>query len=160
ASRHPARFYTLSLFLFALALMSKPMVVTLPFVLLLLDFWPLQRFQISDFKSQLGVVRCLICEKIPFFMLTAAASIVAFLAQRAGAAVASLDGIPISARLATALVAYVRYLLKTVWPADLAVFYPYQDHIPLLISIGAAVLLAAWTVIFVHRVGSQPYLLM
>jgi protein O-mannosyl-transferase len=145
--------YFLALFFFACGLMSKPMVVTLPFVLLLIDFWPLKRisnpeFRISNFKF-------LILEKIPFFALAAAASAVTFLVQKtAGAFWQS----PLPLRLANAALAYVRYISKLFWPADLAIVYPYPHHWPMIVVIGAVLLLVAWTALFIFRARQNPYL--
>jgi protein O-mannosyl-transferase len=158
---HAQRFYVLSLVCFALGLMSKPMLVTVPFVLLLLDYWPLGRmtadYRRSARESQLSVKRLLL-EKLPFFVLSAASCVVTVLAQRAFGAMVPLDKTPIEARLANALVAYARYLGNTVWPAKLAVYYPY---VPLDLDSGQAVaaglLLLAITVLVIAtaRVGAR-----
>ena len=116
-------FYLLSLFLFACGLMSKPMLVTLPFVLLLLDFWPLQRFGRSTIPR-------LVLEKIPFFLLSAISCVVTFLVQKADAAVKTLTAFPLGARFENAFVSCARYLEKTFWPVDLAMPYPYPAHWP------------------------------
>jgi len=119
-----SRFYFLSLSCFALGLLAKPMVVTLPFVLLLLDFWPLRRFEISTLTSQPSTIWRLTVEKWPFFLLSLGSCVLTVMAQQAGQAVASLETVPMSYRLENSVVALSRYLLKTVWPADLAVIYP------------------------------------
>ncbi len=103
-------------FLFTLGLLSKPMLVTLPFVLLLLDYWPLKREE-SELRF--------ISEKIPLFTLSIVSSIITFLVQRSAGAVARSVDVPPAIRLGNALVSYVRYLLKLMWPSDLAVFYPH-----------------------------------
>jgi len=131
-------FYALAVFLFALALMSKPMAVTLPFLLLLLDWWPLNR--ISNFKFQisnsenwrvwLAAGKPLFFEKIPFFTLSAAASLVTFVVQQKGDAVASLATFPVSARIENAFVSYARYLGKTLCPVSLANPYPHPGYWP------------------------------
>ena len=125
---------------FAFGLMSKPMVVTLPFVLLLLDFWPLQRTMISNFKSQIsdpshpshgaGAVErptflALLYEKLPFFALSAVACWVTLLVQASAGAMQVIQGIDWPERLSNAITSYVRYLGKLVWPIDLAVIYPH-----------------------------------
>ena len=114
-------FYTLALLFFALGLMSKPMLVTWPFVMLLLDFWPLKR-------SPAGLRRWvpLILEKIPFFGLAAVSCVITFLGQKASGAMVPLNDTPLAARIANAIVSYGRYLAKTFWPSKLAVFYPYE----------------------------------
>ena len=145
-------FYALALFFFTCGLMAKPMVVTLPFVLLLLDYWPLNRIQ--NFKFDILNLKILL-EKIPFFALAAAASAVTFLVQKtAGAFWQS----PLPTRLANAALAYVRYVSKLFWPADLAIVYPYPHHWPVLYVAGAVLLLIAWTIFFVLRVKQNPYL--
>jgi tetratricopeptide (TPR) repeat protein len=124
-SRHPppSFFYLLSLLLFACSLMSKPMLVTLPCLLLLLDYWPLQRFQLNTQHSTLRTILPLLREKLPFFALALASSIVTLVVQHR--ATSGLTVLPLWLRLENFLVAYGRYLGKTVWPTDLAVFYPY-----------------------------------
>lgn len=114
-----ARWYWLSLLFFTLGLLSKPMLVTVPFVLLLLDYWPLGRFA-KDSKPV-----ALVAEKTPFFAVSLVGSVVTFLAQKQGGSVVPLDVIPFGQRVANACVSYARYLGKTVWPDRLAVFYPY-----------------------------------
>ena len=146
--------YLLVLFLFACGLMSKPMAVTLPFVLLLADFWPLGR--ISEFT----VANCkpLLAEKIPFFALTIAESCINFVAQKTGGATWSADALPLPVRLANALVSYVRYLSKTFWPTDLAVIYPYQNHWPLWFVFAAAILLLIWSATVVLQARKNSFL--
>ena len=107
---------------FALGLMAKPMLVTLPFVMLLLDYWPLNRIRSSEFGIRNFMQ--LLFEKWPFFALPAASCVVTFLAQHHGGAVASLENVPLDYRLENVPVAYADYLLKMFWPAHLAVFYP------------------------------------
>jgi tetratricopeptide (TPR) repeat protein len=118
--------FWLALFLFALGLLAKPMIVTLPFLMLLLDFWSLQR--ISDFRF--STLWRLVLEKWPFFLLTVAFCIVTFLAQSQpnADAVASLDQISLPYRFANALISYGRYLLKIFLPVDLAVIYPLLEN--------------------------------
>ena len=155
ATRSPKSkvFYALALFFFACGLMSKPMAVTLPFVLLLLDFWPLGRFTIHD--SRFTIAR-LIGEKIPFFALTIASCIITRLVQ--GGAVWSSASLHFPFRLANALMSYVRYISKTFWPADLALIYPYPHHWPLAGVIVVAVLLVMWSVLFLWWAKRFPYL--
>jgi tetratricopeptide (TPR) repeat protein len=120
------QFYCSALVLFALGLMSKPMLVTLPFVLILLDYWPLGRFGPSTPNHQLSTICRLLLEKMPFFLLAVAASGVAFIAQKNQGAMAY--NIPSDFRLGNALVAYWRYLGKLVWPSGLSILYPFPDH--------------------------------
>ncbi len=136
---------------FALALMSKPMAVSLPFVLLLLDYWPLQRY--GNLPLQAKWVR-LATEKLPLFVMSAASSVVTIIAQRSGGAMADTVALPLSVRLGNAIVSYVAYIGKTVWPSSLSVFYPHPEHAwPLSDVIAAAVILIAITVavFFLHR---------
>jgi tetratricopeptide (TPR) repeat protein len=109
---------------FVLGLMSKPMAVTLPFVLLLLDYWPLGRME-------RGAVKRLLYEKAPLFFLSALSSVITFVAQSKGEAVASLQHLPFTDRLGNAVVSYALYLVKTVRPVDLAFFYPHPMQWPL-----------------------------
>jgi len=146
--------YLLVLFLFACGLMSKPMAVTLPFVLLLADFWPLGR--ISEFTA--ANCKPLLVEKIPFFALTIAESCINFVAQKAGGATWSANALPLPVRLANALVSYVRYLSKTFWPTDLAIIYPYQNHWPIWFVLTATVLLLVWSATVVLRAQKTPFL--
>jgi tetratricopeptide (TPR) repeat protein len=122
-------FYGLSLLAFACGLMSKPMLVTLPFVMLLLDYWPLKR--VTSDQWQVSKVLRLALEKWPFFLLATVSCVVTFLvqSQRSGDAVASLELVPLHYRVCNALVSYGLYLLKMVWPVGLAVFYPLPDHL-------------------------------
>lgn len=115
-------FYGLALLLFMLGLMSKPMLVTLPFVLLLLDYWPLNRFV----PIQTSTVLRLALEKLPFFALSVASAAVTFVAQKN--AVQPFDRIPIEIRTVNAMVSYVGYLRKMFWPVNLAIPYPYSSH--------------------------------
>jgi hypothetical protein len=202
-------FYSLSLLAFACGLMSKPMLVTLPFLLLLIDFWPLARFSISDLKTRRtdpvislaspkggegrgeeaqgftaqilspqpsprpggeretgAVSRCvrrfvvagLFLEKVPFFILTLAASVVTFLVQRSGGAVQPFETLPFSLRAANAIVACVKYLAKSVWPTNLAPFYPYPDHVSILQISLAVATIAGLTALVLVLADKRPCL--
>ncbi len=144
-------FYSLSLLCFALGLMSKPMVVTVPFVLLLLDYWPLRRLESSGLWK-------LLVEKIPFLALSLASSVVTFLIQREAGAVSSLETIPIEFRVSNALISYVRYVAKMIWPGDLAVFYPAPSHWPVGWVAGAALILVVLSALALWRSRAAPYL--
>jgi len=150
--------YLLALGAFAAGLMSKPMIVTLPFTLLLLDVWPLGRFPL---KAEGFARRAypLFLEKTPFFLLSAVSSVVAFIAQKTTGAVAPLDAIPLVQRLANAFWAYCSYLVKTVYPSGLAAFYPLARRnflSPAVIT--AAVLVVGITVIVVWKREKNPFL--
>jgi tetratricopeptide (TPR) repeat protein len=142
--------YGLVLIFFALGLMSKPMIVTLPFVLLLLDYWPLNRLPIGD--GQLSIFNRkffgLLYEKIPLFALSAASCITTFVAQRVGGSVSSLTAWPWYARLVNAMGSYFNYVVKILYPTKLAVLYPFDGKIsflPALAAIlGMALLLYFW----------------
>jgi tetratricopeptide (TPR) repeat protein len=150
------RRYALTLLLFALALMSKPMLVTLPLLMLLLDFWPLRRVQPD--KPLLGFGP-LLMEKIPFFALTLISCIITFLVQKAGGAVVLTNMISPQKRAANAVVAYARYLGKLLWPQNMAVIYPYPAHIPWWQVAGAGLLLIAISVIALRAAQRRPYLI-
>ena len=163
AARRPRAkiFYGLALLTFALGLMSKPMLVTLPFVLLLLDYWPLRRLA-GDRGRVAGLLK-LALEKWPFFLLASASCVITYLAQsRPGEdAVVSLERVSLFYRLCNALMSYGLYLLKMIWPTDLAVFYPLSTQIWLVriwAVVAAAILVAlSWLVWRGRRAG--PYLL-
>jgi len=151
---NPEFWHCLTLFAFGLALMSKPMAVTLPFVLLLLDYWPLQRFQLSitDYRSHWR----LILEKAPFFALSIIECILTIKAQSQADAVVPIAGLPISTRVAHALVSYAHYLGATFWPTNLAVYYPYETRIPFIAVIGAALVLALVSIMAIRSVRKWP----
>lgn len=154
AGRANLKAYGVSLACFALGLMAKPMVVTLPFVLLLLDFWPLARFSSQSNK----MISRLLREKLPFFLLSIASSLITFLVQRHAGVMSSLTKIPAGARLDNLPVAYARYLLRIVCPIHLAAFYPHPRFWPVwevAVSAAALVVLTVW-VVRQHR--PRPYL--
>ncbi|MGB8013060.1 MAG: tetratricopeptide repeat protein [Terriglobales bacterium] len=136
---------------FALALMSKPMAVSLPLVLLLLDYWPLERYEDLPFRRRW--VR-LSMEKLPLLVMSAASSRVTMAAQRAGGAMADTSVLPLPLRLGNAIISYVAYIGKTVWPARLSVFYSHPERsLPWSDVIAVAVVLVAITlaVLYFHR---------
>jgi tetratricopeptide (TPR) repeat protein len=149
--------------MFLLALLAKPMVVTLPFVLLLLDIWPLGRLQLNDggtgWREYLATAGRLVREKVPLFVLAAASSVVTFYAQRQGGAVAEFEALPFGTRLANAVVTYFVYLQKMMWPVRLAAFYPYAPTIPAPVLIGTALGLLIISLIAVRAARQRPYLL-
>ncbi len=170
---HRSPFYFLALLFFALGLMSKPMLVTWPFVLLLLDFWPLGRVASDKWRvtrlripvPQLPVLNHLVLEKLPFFVLAIALSVITFLAQHATGATDLLVQLPVSESAGNAVISYVRYLGKMFWPENLAFFYPYPD--PRIMHAqawtgwqvtGAAALLALITMATIWQARRRPYL--
>lgn len=143
--------YWLALGCFALGLLCKPMLVTTPFVLMLLDLWPLHRLPFPSRTNEYpGFARgllALVREKIPFFVLTVLSCVITLIVQRSASV--SFEGLPLPARVENALVAYVQYLWKWIWPAELSPFYPYVHQWEWWRVVGAAILLvvlslAAW----------------
>ena len=156
--------YLATLLFFMLGLLSKPMLVTLPFVMLLLDYWPLDRFRPGIMKNrnnarQWGIKTWLFLEKTPFFVLAAASSTVTYLVQREGGAVSSLDMISLKLRVSNTLVSYIAYIIKMFWPQRLAVFYPYPSNIPMWKVVGASMLLAVISLGVIVSMKRRPYLL-
>ena len=146
--------YLLVVMSFGLGLMAKPMVVSLPFVLLLLDYWPLQR--IATRRS----AAWLVMEKAPLFALAAGASVLTWHAQQSGGAIESLDSFPFSVRVENALVSYARYVGMTFWPRGLAVFYPHPgESLSLGLAVMAGVVLLAITAATLLLRRRAPYLL-
>lgn len=143
--------YLLVALLFAMGLMAKPMLVTLPIVLLLLDYWPLGRFT----KKQ--PVAKLVWEKVPLLMLSAAASAVTYIAQQRSHALAPYS---LGLRIENALVSYTTYIIKMVWPSGLAVHYPFPEHgIPAWEVIGSCAILAAISLTAIKARTRHSYLL-
>lgn len=146
---------------FALGLMSKPMLVTVPALLLLLDHWPLGRASTRGRTAEyLASLRPLVREKLPLLALSVLDALLTLAAQARGGAVASLGAADAADRLGNALTSYVAYLGKALWPAGLAAFYPYpQDGIPWQRVVGAAVLLAAACGLAFRERQRRPWLL-
>jgi protein O-mannosyl-transferase len=151
---------------FALGLMAKPMLVTLPFTLLLMDFWPLRRMEPAgaDHAGQAAPARPwhdavrLVREKLPLFALAAIASAVTFLAHRQGGAVAALEGAPLGLRVTNAAASYLAYIGKALWPSGLAAFYPLgASTAALQASLGAALLIVV-TILTVRAGRNRGYL--
>jgi tetratricopeptide (TPR) repeat protein len=155
--RSLGRYLTMSI-LFACGLMSKPMLVTLPIILLLLDYWPLNRVQRSQVSGQWSVVSRLVLEKIPLFVLSFLSSVTTLIAQKP--ALGSFEQLPFSWRLGNAVLSYFIYLRQTFWPTKLAVFYPHSDGAvsPWEIIL-AALLLVVITALTIMRRKEFPYLL-
>lgn len=155
AGKLPYFWYGACFLSFALGLMAKPMLVTLPFVMLLLDYWPLRRATLRwpVIKPDL----LLLVEKLPFFVLAAAAVMIAIGAQQQGGALMG-EQIPLLMRLQNAVVSYVSYIGKTVWPQGLAVFYPYPLSLPAWKPLIAVVLLLGITGVIMWR--RIPYLVL
>lgn len=157
--------YLLVLLLFALGLLSKSMLVTVPFVLLLLDVWPLGRTSLA-LPAAGGpgtVVRWprVLLEKVPMFLMTLAVSVITYVAQKQGGAMGAMERelLPIEDRVANALVAYVGYMGKAVWPSSLALFYPHPGRtLPWWKIIGAAAVLFALLALSLRHLRTRSYL--
>jgi protein O-mannosyl-transferase len=183
--RPDIRRYIPLLVFFVLGLMSKPMLVTLPFVLLLLDYWPLGRLDsakpdVSDTgrkkrkaaqapspaaaqRKQAGirhrwrVIRALVWEKVPLFAFSAVSSVITFYCQQKGGTMVLFYAVPLDARVGNALVSYVVYLGKMIWPQNLAVFYPHPVVQPVWHVLGAALVLVAITILAIRGAKRFPW---
>lgn len=168
-----ARRYLLVCLLFALSLLAKPMLVTLPFLLLLIDVWPLGRASgaawgraeegedlsgaaVPDARPRFGWAR-LVAEKVPLLGLSIASSVITFIVQDVSGAVATTEKVPLAGRLANATWAYVAYLVTTVWPRGLTFFYPYDPKLPLATVAGAAAALVALTALALALRRGRPW---
>lgn len=149
------RYYALALLLFLLGLMSKPMLITLPLVLLLLDWWPLLRFQ---FPARHARNLAILKEKLPFFVLAAFAAVTALLTQMDFGAVTTFSDLTLANRIGNASLSYWRYLAEMFWPNHLALFYPLPDKFPLLPCLGAAAGLAISSALFIRAGRTRPEL--
>lgn len=150
-------FYGMSLLFFGLSLMSKPMLVTLPCLLLLLDFWPLGRIQPRE--SGMRKYKKLLVEKIPYFVLSAASCVTTYVVQKSGGAMELMSGMSLTARLENVPVSYCRYLGKLFWPEHLAVIYPVVNPWPVRVVAGSTVVLIVITALAFILRRSRPYLL-
>jgi protein O-mannosyl-transferase len=147
--------YSFALLFFALGLMAKPMLVTLPFVLLLLDYWPLNRFLNSKFSIHNSFI-----EKIPFFAFAVLSCIITFLAQQTSGAVSQVDLMPMKIRIANAIFSYFIYIKKMFWPSNLAVLYPYRyEGIPVNEILISAIILILITILVLIYFRWYKYLL-
>jgi tetratricopeptide (TPR) repeat protein len=156
--------YLLVAFCFVLGLLSKPMLVSLPFVLMLLDYWPLQRFSqpaaagrspTQDRPPSKSAVRLIILEKLPLVGLSAASAVITLFAQKD--VLEPVQKFPLTLRIGNALVSSVAYAWQTIWPANLTVFYPYPTALPALEVMGAISLLVAVIVYAIAARGRRPY---
>ncbi len=155
AEKRSASNYVLALLFFACGLLSKPMVVTLPFVLLLLDFWPLNRIGFGE-KNFSGSAMILTAEKIPFFLFSLASCLITYHVQ--DEAMWSSNSLPLQFRIENAFISYLRYISKIFWPTGLSLIYPYPHHWPSGEFFTAAVLLVSMSAIFVLQTKRFPYL--
>ena len=146
--------YGLVILFFAMGLMSKPMLVTLPFVLLLLDYWPLRRLQ-SDRRT---AISRLVYEKIPLLVLVAGSVVTTLTVQKMGGALGSLNAFPIQERVINALVSYWLYLQKMIWPGGLAIFYAHPENtLSVWKGLATAALLALVTTAAIRLARRAPY---
>ena len=151
---------------YAMSLLSKPMWVTAPFLLFLLDYWPLQRAESSPIGTDSACpvmprlpLKRLIAEKIPFLILSFLSSLMAMIAQNREGALVSTEVIDLGSRLGNAVVSYTRYLGKTFWPASLSMFYPYPaGGFPILQVVGAGALLVLITAFVLFQLRRSPWL--
>jgi tetratricopeptide (TPR) repeat protein len=164
--------YLLVVFIFTLGLMAKPMLVTLPFALLLLDYWPLGRFPFQQVDSdtrteaahatiptfQRTTSVSLVLEKVPLLILSVLSSSLTSLSVQRSGILISTTLVPMKLRIANAIVSYARYIGKLIWPLDLAVFYPYPSTVPLWQSVGAGLLLAGISFLVIRAWRKLPYL--
>ena len=166
----PRFWYWTAVVLFACGLMCKPMLVTLPFVLLLLDYWPLGRLQNADCRMQNHASRItfhvsrltslpLLVEKIPFLALTAASCMITYLGVNSAGSLLSAEAVPWSLRLANVPVSYARYLGKLIWPTDLIALYPMPSHWAAWQVGGAVLVLVLISLFAALRSRSAPYLI-
>ncbi len=147
--------YLAVLLLFLLGLMAKPIVVTLPLVLLLLDFWPLRRFSRAKPPPLLRILG----EKVPLFLLSAAVGVVTLLSPGVRGAASTLDRLPLDVRAANSLVAAAGYLRQMVWPSSLTVYYPHPEgSLGSWQIAGAVVLVGGMTILALRFAGRRPYL--
>lgn len=148
--------YALTFFFTGMGILAKPMVVTLPAALLLLDIWPLNRVDFS--KNPISKLAKLAMEKIPLLLLSVLSSVLTVLAQKGGGAMQSVESFPLSLRLSNALVSWVAYLGELVAPFDLAVFYPYPHEIPVWKPVLALLLIVSVSGLCVKFIRKAPFI--
>ena len=151
--------YALVALTLALGLMAKPMLVTWPFVMLLLDYWPLRRFQKSEAGGYRSMVSDLVVEKIPLFVIAAVSALITLLAQSHTGAVITFTTAPLWPRLSNVLLAYAKYVWRTFWPHNLALYYPYPHIFNVWHLIVAAVGLLVITAFCFWERKRRPYLI-
>ena len=161
AEQNSRKWYGWTVVTLALGLLAKPMLVTWPFVMLLLDYWPLRRLSQSIRRKNFLVwITPLLREKLALFAIVAVSCVITFFAQSHGGAVRRFTDVPLALRLLNALVSYAKYLLLTFWPHDLAVYYPFTSiGIPAWQIIGATLLLIGITAFCLFQRKIRPYLI-
>jgi tetratricopeptide (TPR) repeat protein len=152
------RRYVTMIILYALGLMAKPMLVTLPFVLLVMDYWPLQRLYAGSTAGGVSMRR-LILEKAPLFVLSVVSSVVAFFAQKSGGAMSGFSVVSFGQRIGNAFISYCNYILKMFWPVRLAALYPYSKEALCIWKVIAAVVVLLAVTAIVILLRRRRYLL-
>ncbi len=150
--------YLLTFLVFALGLLAKPMLVTLPLVLLLLDYWPLGRVRFGQSGGEGSIAFRLILEKVPLLALSVVSIFLSSLSLHRAGAVVPMELVPMKLRIANALVSYIKYIGKMIWPENLAVLYPYPHMVPMWQTIGALLLLVCVSVLVVRMMRRMPCL--
>jgi tetratricopeptide (TPR) repeat protein len=162
AKESSPRYYVMALLFFVAGLFSKAMIVTLPFVLFLIDIWPLGRLECATSKgngTRSSTVLRLIGEKLPFLLLAIVWSVITLIVAKQAGALARIENVGASTRIANAVVSYAIYIWKTFWPQNLNLFYPYSRHLPWLTVVGSVALLVVISLICIKRRSSSPFLL-
>jgi Flp pilus assembly protein TadD len=162
--------YLLALILFILGLMAKPMLVTLPFVLLLLDYWPLERMRITKYHENIGLddantnnivhkpIGYLLLEKVPFLILSAVFSIITFMDKSTFGELSVVENLSLSSRIGNAVVSYVVYMEKMIWPSRLAVLYLHPGNSLSIIKVVLSALLLLLISFFIYIARKRKYL--
>jgi len=159
-AKKSAALYVVTLLAFLFGLMTKPMLVTLPLVMLLMDFWPLNRYRFEgeEFRKLSATALSLVKEKIPFFACSLFSSIITVYAQNTGSAIRSIEELSYTLRIENALTAYIKYIVMTFWPNDLAILYPVSTTIPSWQVIGSLLVLLLFSVVSVRCWRRYPYI--
>ena len=149
---------------FSAGLMAKPMIVTLPFVLLLLDYWPLKRLKVQKFSQPDSInpkisVSRLVLEKLPLLILAVSVSILTYTQQKSFGDITSLKTSPLVDRFAGAFISYAKYIVNMIWPRDLTVLYPYPDAWPFWQVAGACLMLGLLSGLVIKYFLKHPYLI-
>jgi len=154
--------YFITFLFFAMGLMAKPMLVTLPFVLLLLDYWPLERFKFGQIihhsnRSKTYHFFYLVFEKIPFLIFTVLVSVLTYLGTKGVGGIASLESLPVDVRVTNALAYYLKYIGKLLYPANLSVLYPHPNTASWFSIVGTSGLLLGMTWVFIRKARTYPF---
>lgn len=159
------KMYFSSIIIFVLGIMSKPMLVTLPFIMLLMDFWPLDRYGLcrettrsEQWRDDFSLFQLFFKEKIPFFVFSIVSAVITIFAQYQGGAIKSIDFVPMWMRIANACTVYIKYISKMFWPSKLAVLYPLPNSIPLWQVICSLLVLVIITAGVIRAGRRHPYL--